>query len=211
MIREYFLNYSDCLSTDFTWSEGGRKIELHGEGISDWRITFVDTGMHSNLGERLLRVREHVKDEPWFLANYTDGLSDLALPPFIQEAQRRDSIASFISVRPSHSFHSVHCDADGMVSELEPMSGSDTWVNGGYLVLKQEVFDYIRGGEELVEEPFKRLTAQRKLWTRRHNGFWAAMDTFKDKINFDRMDAKGECPWKVWQPAQLTGHSPDAD
>jgi glucose-1-phosphate cytidylyltransferase len=199
MIRDYFLNYSDCLSTDFTWSEGGHKIQLHGEGISDWRITFVDTGMHSNLGERLLRVREYVKDEPWFLANYSDGLSDLPLTPFVQEAQRRDAIASFVSVRPPHSFHSVACDSDGLVTELEPMSVSGTWINGGYFALKQEVFDYILEGEEFVEEPFARLIAKRKLWTQRHTGFWASMDTFKDKIRFDRLEAKGQCPWKIWR------------
>src|SRR5688572_21991005 len=101
MIREYFLHYSDCLSADFTWSDGGRKIEVHDEGIGDWRITFVDTGMHSNLGQRLLRVREYVKNERWFLANYSDGLSDLPLAPYIHEAQRRDAIASFVSVRPA--------------------------------------------------------------------------------------------------------------
>ena len=80
------------------------------------------------------------------------------------------------------------------------MAASASWINGGYLVLKQEVFDYIREGEELVEEPFRRLIAEQRLWTQKHNGFWAAMDTFKDKIGFDRMEAKGECPWKVWKP-----------
>jgi glucose-1-phosphate cytidylyltransferase len=199
MIREYFLRYNEYLSTDFTWSDGGKQLDLHGEGIADWRITFVDTGMHANLGQRLMRVRQHVQGEEMFLVNYSDGLSDLALPPYIEEAKRRDAIASFVSVRPSQSFHAVRADADGQVTAMEPVSQSDAWVNGGFFCLRQEIFDHMRDGEELVEQPFERLMAQRKLWTQKHYGFWAAMDTFKDKITFDRMEAKGNCPWMVWK------------
>jgi glucose-1-phosphate cytidylyltransferase len=199
MIREYFVRYNEYLSTDFVLTNGGKTIELLGDGIDDWRITFVDTGMHSNLGQRLLRVRQHLKGEEMFLANYSDGLSDLPLHDYIEEAKRRDAIASFVSVRPSQSFHAVRAGDDGLVTAMEPVSQSDAWVNGGFFCLKQEIFDHIEEGEELVEKPFERLMAQRKLWTKKHYGFWAAMDTFKDKITFDRMEAKGHCPWMVWK------------
>jgi glucose-1-phosphate cytidylyltransferase len=199
MIREYFLRYNEYLSTDFTWSDGGKQLDLHGEGIADWRITFVDTGMHANLGQRLMRVRQHVQDEEMFLVNYSDGLSDLDLPPYIEAAKRRNAIASFVSVRPSQSFHAVRADADGQVTAMEPVSQSDAWVNGGFFCLRKEIFDHMRDGEELVEQPFERLMAERRLWTLKHYGFWAAMDTFKDKITFDRMEAKGNCPWMVWK------------
>jgi glucose-1-phosphate cytidylyltransferase len=199
MIREYFLRYNECLSTDFVWSEGGRRIEILGDGIGDWRVTFVDTGMHSNLGQRLLRVREHLQGEDVFLANYSDGLSDLPLTAYVDEARRRGAVASFVSVRPAQSFHAVRADSEGMVTGMEPVSQSDAWVNGGFFCLRREIFDYMEEGEELVEKPFERLIAQRKLWTQKHYGFWAAMDTFKDKITFDRMEAKGDCPWMVWR------------
>jgi glucose-1-phosphate cytidylyltransferase len=199
MIREYFLRYNECLSTDFVLSNGGKTIELLGDVIDDWRISFVDTGMHSNLGQRLLRVRQHLKGEEMFLANYSDGLSDLPLDSYIEEAKSRDAIASFVSVRPSQSFHAVRAGDDGLVTAMEPVSQSDAWVNGGFFWLKQEIFDHIEEGEELVEKPFERLMAKRKLWTNKHYGFWAAMDTFKDKITFDRMEAKGNCPWMVWK------------
>ncbi len=199
MIREYFLRYNACLSTDFVWSQGGRSVELLGDDISDWRITFVDTGMHSNLGQRLLRVRKHLEGEQMFLANYSDGLSDLPLAPFVEEARRREAIASFVSVRPSQSFHAVRAGDDGQVTAMEPVSQSDAWVNGGFFCLRSEIFDHIEEGEELVEQPFARLMVKRKLWTQKHYGFWAAMDTFKDKIGFDRMEAKGDCPWMVWK------------
>ncbi len=200
MIREYFMRYNPCLSTDFVWSEGGKRIELLGDDIADWRITFVDTGMHANLGQRLARVRQHVQDEEMFLVNYSDGLSDLDLPPYVEEAKRRGSVASFVAVRPSQSFHAVRSDADGIVTSMEPVSQSDAWVNGGFFCMRPEIFDYMQEGEELVEKPFERLIAERKLWAMKHYGFWAAMDTFKDKITFDRMEAKGQCPWMVWRP-----------
>jgi len=199
MIREYFLRYNECLSTDFVWSDGGKRIDLLGEDIADWRITFVDTGMHSNLGQRLLRVRQHVERDEMFLANYSDGLSDLPLTPYIEEAKHRGAIASFVSVRPAQSFHAVRAGADGLVTAMEPVSQSDAWVNGGFFCLRRDIFDHIQEGEELVEKPFERLIAQRKLWTQKHYGFWAAMDTFKDKITFDRMEAKGNCPWMMWR------------
>jgi glucose-1-phosphate cytidylyltransferase len=199
MIREYFLKYSECLSNDFVMHGPNREIELLSRDIDDWRITFVDTGLHANLGQRLLRVRKYLQDEPMFLANYSDGLSDLRLDSYIEGFSRRDAIASLVTVRPSQSFHAVHADEDGTVTEVRSVSASDYWINGGFFCLRREIFDSMREGEELVEEPFKRLAQQRRLWTQRYTGFWAAMDTFKDKITFDRMEGRGDCPWKVWK------------
>jgi glucose-1-phosphate cytidylyltransferase len=199
MIREYFLKYSECLSNDFVMHGPNRDIELLSSDMDDWRITFVDTGLHANLGQRLTLVRKYVQNEPMFLANYSDGLSDLPLDAYIEEFRQRSAIASLVTVRPSQSFHAVHADADGMVTEVSNVSGSDYWINGGFFCLRQEIFDHMRDGEELVEAPFARLVEQRRLWTHRHTGFWAAMDTFKDKITFDRMEGRGDCPWKVWK------------
>jgi glucose-1-phosphate cytidylyltransferase len=199
MIREYFLNYREWMTNDFVMADGGRSIRCMSEDIADWTITFVDTGLHSNLGERLLRVRRYVEDQPMFLANYSDGLSDFDLAGYTAEFARRDAVASFVAVRPTQSFHAVRAEADGTVTGLAPLAASDNWINGGYFCLRREIFDYVNDGEELVEQPFARLIAARRLWSRRHEGFWAAMDTFKDKIGFDRMEARGECPWKVWE------------
>jgi glucose-1-phosphate cytidylyltransferase len=199
MIREFFLNYREEMATDFVMTQGGREIELLGSDIRDWRITFVNTGMHSNLGERLLRVRKHLGNDEMFLANYSDGLSDLPLDAYIREFQRREAIASFAAVRPSQSFHAVKSDAQGVVTAVEPVSEADYWINGGFFCLRRQIFDYMEPGEELVVEPFKRLIAERRLWSYKHQGYWAAMDTFKDKISFDRMEARDNCPWMVWK------------
>jgi glucose-1-phosphate cytidylyltransferase len=198
MIREYFLKYEECMTNDFTIHPRGKGIELHSSDCSDWTITFVDTGMHSNIGQRLLRARKYLEGEPEFLANYADGLSDLPLDKLIEDFRAKKAVASFASVRSWHSFHAVEAGEDGMVSAMGPMRNDEFMINGGFFALRNEIFDYINEGEELVEQPFARLREQRLLTTFRYGGFWQAMDTFKDKIAFDRMDAKGECPWKVW-------------
>jgi glucose-1-phosphate cytidylyltransferase len=202
LIREFFLDYREAMSTDFVLSEGGRRIELLEEGVDDWRITFVDTGIHSNLGQRLMRVRHLLEDEQVFLANYSDGLSDLPLDQHVVKFHESDAVASFLSVRPSQSFHAVRADDCGLVTAIEPVNASDYWINGGFFCLRREIFDYIQPGEELVERPFKRLIAEQRLSTLKYEGFWGAMDTFKDKITLDRMEARGDCPWMVWNCAK---------
>jgi glucose-1-phosphate cytidylyltransferase len=199
LIREYFLNYSEALSNDFTLSNGGRTVELHSRDIEDWRITFVDTGLHSTIGQRLLRVKKYVESEPEFLANYSDGLSDLPLPEHINHFHRSGALASFVSVRSSQSFHAVRALEDGTVLSIGAMTEEAFRINGGYFVLKREIFDHIEEGDELVEKPFQRLIESKRLTSFRWDGFWQCMDTFKDKIGFDRMEARGECPWMVWR------------
>jgi glucose-1-phosphate cytidylyltransferase len=199
LIRDYFLNYQEAMSNDFTLSEGGRKIELHESDIKDWRITFVDTGLHSNVGMRLMRVKEYLRDEEVFLANYSDGLSDLPLDEMIRDFQKRNVVASMAAVRSWQTVHTVTAGADGLVKDIGPLRNDDFLINGGFFVMKREIFDYMKDGEELVEEPFKRLIDKKLLATYRYGGFWQAMDTFKDKIAFDRLEAQGNCPWMVWK------------
>jgi glucose-1-phosphate cytidylyltransferase len=199
MIREYFLNYNEAMTNDFVLSEGGRKVEMYKRDLDDWRITFVDTGLHSNIGQRLLRVRKYVEGEEAFLANYADGLSDLPLDQLVADFHRRKVVASFVSVRSALSFHTVRVLPDGLVSSIGAMRDDELWVNGGFFALRRDIFDYINEGEELVEKPFGRLIEKGLLATHRHAGFWQSMDTFKDKISFDRMEAQGHCPWMLWR------------
>jgi glucose-1-phosphate cytidylyltransferase len=199
MLREYFMNYDECMSNDFTLAQGGQEVELHSSDISDWRITFVDTGLHTNIGQRLQAVRKYLEGEEAFLANYSDGLSDLPLPTMLDQFFGSDLVASFASVRPPHSMHFVTEGPPGLVKRLDSVHDADLRVNGGYFVLRKEIFDCMRPGEELVEQPFHRLIEQGRLGVYRHDGFWQPMDTFKDKISFDRMEARGDCPWAVWK------------
>jgi glucose-1-phosphate cytidylyltransferase len=198
LIKEFFLKYDECMSNNFTLGEGGRRIELENRDVDDWRITFVETGMHSNIGQRLLRVRDYVAGDEVFLANYSDGLSDLPFPDYLDRCLSSGATASFLSVRTPQSLHAVHADGNGVVTDFGRVRESEFWINGGFFVFRQGIFDVLQEGEELVETPFQRLIAKRKLFSYRYSGFWKAMDTFKDKIEFDRMHAKGESPWAVW-------------
>lgn len=198
MIKQFFLNYDSYRYRDFVMRDGGASLEPAESDIADWSIRFVDTGLHSNIGQRLVAVRKFVQDEPTFLANYSDQLTNFPLDQLIAYHQANDMIASILSVQPTQSFHHVETDGNGLITRMGPVSNAEFWINGGFMVLNREIFDYIEEGEELVEQPFRRLIEMRKLGTIRWKGFWAAMDTFKDKIMFDRMHGRGDRPWEVW-------------
>ncbi len=199
-IKNYFLEYEESVSNDFVFSQGGRKLEFMQRDIDDWTITFVDTGLRSSIGDRLRLVEPYLDGQDIFLANYSDGLTDFHLPQMIDEFSRRDSYAGFLSVRPrSSSLDTVCMDEDGSVRAIKSMKDAGIWINGGYFVLRKEIFRYLRPGEELVYEPFQRLMSEEKIWTCRHHGFWQCMDTFRDKQILDELEAAGSAPWRVWQ------------
>jgi len=197
-MRRYFLDYDECASNDFTLSDGGKRVHLYSRDIGDWSITFAETGLHANLGQRLCAVRKYLGDDEVFLANYADGLSDLPLPQYIEHARSQDRVGTFLCVKPNQSFHVVTVAADGRVTGLRPAQDADVWINGGFFVFKQQIFDYIKDGEDLVVEPFQRLILDDQLAAYRYHGFWAAMDTVKDKLRFDEMAAHEDTPWEVW-------------
>jgi len=197
-IKRFFLEYNEAMANDFTMTKGGSTIDLHKSDMHDWTITFVDTGLSSNIGERLRRVQQHLKGEKVFLANYSDGLTDLPLDDYLSFALKEDKIACFVSVKPTTSFHVVQKSADGTVTDIQPVSES-TRINCGYFVLKQEIFDYMEPGDELVVEPFHRLIERNQLVTYEYRAFWECMDTFKDKQLLDDMYARGDTPWTVWK------------
>lgn len=207
LVREYFLHYREEMTNDFTLDASTGAVQLHSRDTEGWKITFVDSGLHSNIGQRLLRAKKYVQDEEMFLANYADGLSDIPIDDQIAAFQRSDALASFVSVPSSQSFHAVQTADDGIVSAMGAMPEQAIRINGGFFVLRREIFSYIEEGDELVEKPFQRLIDQKKLIAYPWDGFWQCMDTFKDKISFDRMEAKGNCPWMAWSshPASAIG------
>jgi glucose-1-phosphate cytidylyltransferase len=204
VIKNYFLNYSECLSNNFTLSEGGRKIRVHNNDIEDWTITFVDTGLNSNIGQRLQAVRPYLAGEEVFLANYADGLSDLDLNSYLEHFYKHDKIASFLAVQPSQSFHVVSLNGDALVENIQSADRADLWINGGFFAFKQEIFNHMKDGEELVLAPFQRLIREQELIAYRNPGFWACMDTLKEKMTFDEMYASGKTPWAVWDRPRVT-------
>ncbi len=198
VIKNYFLNYSECVSNDFVLSEGGKKLELMASDIHDWKITFVETGATSNIGQRLKAVEKLVRDEPLFLANYSDGLTDLSLPAHLDHFHRQEAVASFVSVRPNLSYHLVSVADGGRVTAIEDIRTAPIRINGGFFVLRPEIFEHIGKGEELVCEPFQRLVRARRLAAYEYNGFWMSMDTFKDRQQLEEIYSTGRAPWQVW-------------
>jgi glucose-1-phosphate cytidylyltransferase len=199
VLKRYFVNYDECISNDFVLSNGCKEVELLGSDISDWKITFVDTGLRSNVGERLKAVEKYVSDEDVFLANYTDGLSDLHFPDYLTMFLASGKVAAFVSAKPTQSFHVVQFRDGSEVANISPLGDSDIWINVGYFIFRKEIFRYMKEGEELVCEPFRRLIADKQIITLKHNGFWVAMDTFKDKQFLDDLASADRAPWEVWK------------
>jgi glucose-1-phosphate cytidylyltransferase len=211
VIKQYFLNYDECLSNDFVLSRGGQELRLYKRDIDAWEITFADTGLQSNIGQRLRAVEHYLGGDDVFLANYSDGLSDLWLPEYLDHFYRHDAVASFVSVHPSQTFHIVAMGEGSLVSDICDVRQSGLWINGGFFVFKREIFDYIKDGEDLVQEPFQRLIRRQQLIAYRHHGFWACMDTLKDKRLFEELNSNGDTPWAVWERGRGTGVRAPAD
>lgn len=197
-IKKYFLEYNECLSNDFVYEKGGKEIHLYNHDIDDWKITFIDAGLNANIGQRLWAVRDYLEGEEEFMANYSDGLSDLDLNVYLDHFHQQNKTASFLCVRPSQSFHLVEFGENDDVESLSPVWKSNVWINGGFFVFKKQIFDFMREGEELVQEPFYRLIESRQIIGYKNPGFWGCIDTMKEKKMFDDMYASGNIPWMVW-------------
>lgn len=203
-IKQFFLNYDECLSNDFVFKNGGSKLELSNSDIHDWNITFADTGIESNIGQRLRAVEKYLRGEETFLANYTDGLSNLDLPAIIDHFKKHKSVATFLSAPPNLSYHVVSTASDGTVQEIKEITKTPIRINSGYFVLSHEIFRYLKPGEELVKEPFQRLIQEKRLSAYEHDGFFQAMDTFKDRQLLEELASGGRAPWELWK-APLEG------
>lgn len=200
VIKDYFVNYHEYVSNDFVLQKGGKKLKLLHSDIDDWEITFVDTGITSNIGQRLLKVKDYLKGEEMFLANYSDGLTDLNLNKMVDEFKAQHGmVASLMVYQPTQSFHVVKLDDLGLVQSLSHIGDSGLYVNAGYFIFRSEFFNYLHDGEELVNEPFTRLINEHKLMSYPYDGFWASMDTYKEKQNLDDLYSKGKTYWEVWR------------
>jgi glucose-1-phosphate cytidylyltransferase len=165
-----------------------------------WNITFVETGLHASIGERLLSIRDYVADDEMFLANYSDVLTDAPLPLLVDNLISHQKIASFLCVRPTYTSHVVILKADGqVVADIQDMRRQDIWINGGNFAFRREIFNYLRPGEDLVEAPFQRLIDDEQLLAYRWEGFWVPMDTFKDRQLIQTLYDEGRRPWAVWE------------
>jgi glucose-1-phosphate cytidylyltransferase len=162
--------------------------------IDEWSIRFLDTGPRASVGERLLATRPSVDDDDVFLCTYGDGLTDAPLDEMVARLVGSGKTALFMAVRPRMSYHVVDAEGDGTLRALTPMSSAEVRVNGGYFVFRSSVFDALGPGDDLVDA-LERLAREDEVIAYRYDGFWAAMDTLKDKQELDEIAARGDAPW----------------
>ena len=197
-VKEFFLTYDETRSNDFVLEQGAREIKLFNKDISEWRITCVDTGQNSLIGERLRRIRHFVEDEPMFLANYADVLTDAPLPDVIERFEASSAVIGLLAVPPQSSHHVVDIDDAGFITQVTAMQDLRQWGNGGYFLMRPEIFNYLHEGEDLVEDAIPRLVPERRVLAYRYQGYWSPADTVKERAQLEEMYARGTCPWMVW-------------
>jgi glucose-1-phosphate cytidylyltransferase len=210
VIKEYFLTHDQTLTNDFVLdrSQAKTSIELLSRDTGEWRITFVDTGVHTTIGERLKAVEGHIGEDEVFLATYGDGLTDAPLDEVVDAFHARGKVAMFLSVTPEFNAHMITTDADGTVVTVTEMSQSEIRINGGFFVFRRDLLDLIEPGDELVEETFARLIPRGEVVAYRHDGFFGPMDTIKDRQRLESLDESGKAPWRMVGLGRVTERSP---
>ncbi|GAB4464465.1 MAG: glucose-1-phosphate cytidylyltransferase [Anaerolineae bacterium] len=199
-IRRYFLEY-EVMHRDVTFRLGAPNgPKYHGQFRElDWEITFADTGAYTQTGARIRKIAPYIKTERFF-ATYGDGLGDVDLDALLAYHRSKGVIATLTAVRPRSQWGIVEVNAAGIVTGFRQKPHMEAWVNGGFFVFERGIFDYLQGDDalELELEPFERLVRDGQLALYRHDGFWRAMDTFKDVEEVDALWRAGDAPWKVW-------------
>jgi glucose-1-phosphate cytidylyltransferase len=199
-VKDFFLHYDETRSNDFVLENGAREVNLLKTDISDWRITFVDTGLNTPIGERLRRVRRFVSDEPMFLANYADVLTNAPLPDMIEQFEASPATAGLLAVPPQSSHHAVEIGENGFITQVTPMRDLGHWENGGYFMLRPEIFDELNEDEDLVEDAIARLVRRERVLAYPYKGYWSPADTVKERVQLDNMYQQANCPWMIWDP-----------
>ncbi len=199
LIKEYFLNY-EAFNSDFTICLGDRKAthyhKIHDE--QDFRVTLVDTGQATMTGGRLQRVRKYVEDET-FMLTYGDGVADINIAAALEFHARHGKIATMSTVRPVSRFGVINTSQDDQILSFSEKPQMDSWVNIGFMVFNPAIFDYLSGDECVLErEPLERLATDRQIMAYRHEGFFYAMDTYREYQALNEIWASGNAPWKVW-------------
>lgn len=200
LIKEWFHNYF-LHHSDMTIDLASNAVEVHNRHKEDWKVTLVDTGLNTNTAARLVRIKKYIGDGD-FLLTYGDGLSDVDINKVIECHNKSGKTATVTAVQPEGRFGSLRLHADDTVADFaEKVDNSDHWINGGFFVLKPQVFDYIPVGADVMweKEPLERLTKNGQLASYKHVGFWKAMDTLRDKEQLEEMWDNGNPPWKVWR------------
>lgn len=197
MIKEYFANYFLHMS-DVTIDLVRNSMEVHHRHAEPWLITLVDTGLETMTGGRLRRVREYLNSES-FCLTYGDGVSNVDIGALIAFHKRAQTLVTVTGIQPSGRYGALDVEQGRVLAFREKPKGDGAWASGGFFVIEPSVVDYIEGDPTVLErEPLERIAAEGQLSMFKHHGFWAAMDTLRDKVFLEDLWASGQAPWKVW-------------
>jgi len=199
VIKDFFHGYF-IRNADVTFDMRNDSIEVHSAQREPWRVTVVDTGQDTMTGGRVRRVREHIGNERFHLT-YGDGVADLDINALNAFHEREGALVTLTAVSPPGRFGALmlHEGSHKIASFREKPRGDGAWVNGGFFVVEPDALDYIAGdGTSWEQEPLRDLARDGKLSAYRHEGFWQAMDTLRDKNYLEDLWAKGKAPWKRW-------------
>ncbi|MCW2316259.1 glucose-1-phosphate cytidylyltransferase [Rhodoblastus acidophilus] len=197
-IKEFFSNYFLHMS-DVTFDTRANRMEVHREMAEPWRVTLIDTGEKTMTGGRIKRIRDYVGNDDMFALTYGDGVGDVNLTEQVKFHRRHGRLATVTAVRPAKRFGLLNLEGDRVVAFSEKPEGEGGWISGGFFLLSPSVLDRIAGDDTTFErEPLAGLAADDQLRAFMHPGFWAPMDTLRDKIVLEELWSNGEAPWKIW-------------
>jgi len=201
MIKEYFADYflhTSDITFDFT--NGANEMIVHRNNSERWKVTIVDTGLNTMTGGRVKRIKEYVGGEP-FMLTYGDGVCDIDINKLVDFHKSHGKIATMTAINVSQRFGVLEIQDDGKISAFREKNDDDgSVINGGYMVLNPEIFDYIADDTTVFEKyPLETMAKMGELMAYHHDGFWQCMDTQRDKELLEKMWASGNAPWKAWK------------
>ena len=197
MIKEYFAHYFLHMS-DVTFDMQSNCMEVHEKHVEPWKVTLVNTGLNTQTGGRLKRIKEYLDDED-FCFTYGDGVSDVNVTKLIDFHKSHGGLATLTAVMQPGRFGAIHLEKNKVMSFKEKPRGDGGWINGGFYVLSPKVIDYIETDHTIWEkEPLESLAKEGKMSAFLHAGFWQCMDTIRDKTILEDLWASGNAPWKMW-------------
>ena len=199
VVKEFFADYF-LHTSDVTFDLADNSMKVHNNYAEPWKVTLIDTGLHTMTGGRVKRIREYVGNEP-FMLTYGDGVSDIDLKALEEFHRAHGKIATISAVNVGQRFGVLDMDGTGQINSFREKNDNDGGViNGGFMIMNPEVFDYIEGDTTVLErEPLENLAKNGELMAFHHTGFWKCMDTQRDKMQLEDMWASGKAPWKSWK------------
>jgi glucose-1-phosphate cytidylyltransferase len=198
-IKEYFANYF-LYQSDITIDMKDGSMEIHNNSSEPWKVTLLDTGLHTMTGGRVKRAQDFVGDEP-FMFTYGDGVSDINIDELVKFHKSHGKAMTMTSVQPDGRFGALNIDDSNQVHEFkEKPKGDGNWINAGFFVCEPKVFDYITEGDGTVfeQKPLMNLAKDGEIFTYKHEGFWKPMDSLKDKNDLNKLWDNNKAPWKTW-------------